>query len=89
MPERSVLASGEDNSEAGGSINRIDPEAYLLYENEDVFHFELLISAGNAETSFFSCVEWRAPATIKEMLALFGCFLFFAEPSVSQNAAMD
>jgi hypothetical protein len=46
MPERSDLTSEDCKSDEEGSIDRIDRELFLLNENEDVSHFELLNSEG-------------------------------------------
>jgi hypothetical protein len=44
MPERSDLNSEDLKSNEEGSIDLIDRELFLLNENEDVSHFELLDS---------------------------------------------
>jgi hypothetical protein len=44
MPERSDLTSEDWKSDEEGSIDRIDRELFLLNENENVSHFELLDS---------------------------------------------
>ena len=63
IPNRSFLVSEDWKSHAEGSNNRIDREIFLWYENEDVSHFEVLISERKSGNWFFPNATWRPPAT--------------------------